>query len=81
MPDEWNKKLDLFEKLVVQRVVKPEKIGSGMAHYIINTIGQNYLEAPNVSMKDLWSDSDERTPIIFVLSPGADPTSSLLKFK
>lgn len=52
-----------------------------MANYIIKTIGQKYLEAPNVNMRDLWKDSDNRTPIIFVLSPGADPTASLLKFK
>jgi dynein heavy chain len=32
-------------------------------------------------MRELWKDSDARTPIIFVLSPGADPTTSLLKYK
>lgn len=52
-----------------------------MSNYVIKTIGQKYLEAPNVSIRDLWRDSDNRTPIIFVLSPGADPTASLLKFK
>ena len=81
MPDDWDKKLDLFERLMLQRIIKPEKVGSGMADYVIKTIGPQYLEAPNVSIKDLWKDSDNRTPIIFVLSPGADPTSALLKFK
>lgn len=51
-----------------------------MSYYVHNTIGSFYLEAPSVSVKDLWKDSDCSTPIIFVLSSGADPTSSLLKF-
>lgn len=51
-----------------------------MSYYITNTIGEPYLDPPNTTIKDLWKDSDCRTPIIFVLSPGADPTGSLLKF-
>lgn len=50
-----------------------------MSYYVSNTIGQQYLDSPNVSVRELWKDSDSRTPIIFVLSPGADPTASLLK--
>lgn len=50
-----------------------------MSYYITNTIGQQYLDSPNVAVRDLLKDSDCRTPIIFVLSPGADPTASLLK--
>jgi len=30
-------------------------------------------------MEELINDSDERTPIIFILSPGADPTQVLYK--
>ena len=50
-----------------------------MGYYISNKIGNQYLDPPNVTVRDLWNDSDSRTPIIFVLSPGADPTASLLK--
>lgn len=64
----------------MSRVVQPQKIVSYMSHYVMNTIGQAYLDSPNVSIRDIWKDSDKRTPIIFVLSPGADPTSNLLKF-
>lgn len=31
-------------------------------------------------MDTLFSDCDKRTPIIFILSQGADPTTSLYKF-
>ena len=51
-----------------------------MSFYISKTIGTFYLDPPNTTIKDLWKDSDSKTPIIFVLSPGADPTASLLKF-
>lgn len=50
-----------------------------MCYYVTNTIGQPYLDAPNVTVRELWKDSDAKTPIIFVLSSGADPTASLLK--
>jgi dynein heavy chain len=64
----------------VWRILQPQKIALGISHYVINTIGEFYVEAINVFIKDIYKDSDSRTPIIFVLSPGADPTANLLKF-
>lgn len=65
---------------MIWRILQPQKIALGISYYVINTIGEYYVEAINVSVKDIYKDSDNRTPIIFVLSPGADPTASLLKF-
>lgn len=31
-------------------------------------------------METIYLDSDSRTPVIFILSQGADPTTSLYKF-
>lgn len=47
----------------------------GVVNYILQFLGQFYLEPPQVSMDTLYGDSDVATPIIFVLSQGADPTS------
>jgi hypothetical protein len=37
-------------------------------------MGYYYDEIATTNMDEVLRDSDERTPIIFILSPGADPT-------
>lgn len=39
-----------------------------------------FVEPPATGMNILYENIDEQTPLIFVLSQGADPTSQLLKF-
>lgn len=51
-----------------------------MSQYIIKEMGKFFVESPSVSMDVLFADINVYTPLIFVLSTGADPTSTLLKF-
>ncbi len=46
----------------------------GISNYVFKYMGQDYLEPPKTTMEILYQDSDPATPIIFVLSSGADPT-------
>ena len=39
-----------------------------------------YVEPPSVMMDIIYNDLNVCTPLIFVLSMGADPTSTLFKF-
>lgn len=47
---------------------------------MIDEIGTFFVESPSVTMEVVYNDTDVKTPLIFVLSQGADPTSSLIKF-
>lgn len=38
------------------------------------------MEIPSINMGDVYKDSDVKTPIIFVLSSGADPTQLVYNF-
>lgn len=38
------------------------------------------MESPNPSLSKVLADVDNKTPLIFVLSQGAEPTSALLKY-
>jgi len=39
-----------------------------------------FSESPSATMEEIYKDLDNRTPCIFVLSTGADPTGMLLRF-
>ena len=43
-------------------------------------LGRFFIESPAVTMDIIYKDTDVKTPLIFILSQGADPTSFLMKF-
>jgi dynein heavy chain len=51
-----------------------------MTVYIVSEMGKFYVEPPSALMSILFADLSVFTPLIFVLSQGADPTNTLLKF-
>ena len=46
----------------------------GFSNYVEKKIGNFFLEIPSINMQEIYLASDVKTPIIFVLSSGADPT-------
>ena len=51
----------------------------GAACYVRATLGASYTEAPVLDLRDTLRDSTPLSPLIFVLSPGVDPTQPLRK--
>jgi len=51
LPEEWDRKLDSFDRILLSRVLQPQKIVNSMSYYVINTIGQQYLDPPNVTVR------------------------------
>jgi dynein heavy chain len=52
----------------------------GCSKYVETELGKLYSESPIATMDSLFADSDKKTPIIFVLSSGADPTQQVIQF-
>lgn len=58
----------MFEKLLVLKIFKPEKLLFAFSKYVELELGRIYAESPIATMEALFSDSDKKTPMIFVLS-------------
>lgn len=78
LPGEWNNILTKFQRLLMVRLLREEKVSFAIKVYVANTIGEYYTESPPFDLEGAYSDSTAVSPLIFILSPGADPTDYLL---
>jgi len=76
----WDSILNPFEKLMIIRAFKEEKLICAISNYVSVELGKNFVESPEVSYRLLYTNTSSTLPLIFILSPGSDPFKSFQKF-
>merc|ERR1719311_946654 len=85
LPLDW-KKLDgqPFQKLLVLRCMRPDRMTSALASWIRDSLpdGKSYVDCDSglsfgAILESAFEDASNVTPIFFVLSPGADPVKEV----
>jgi dynein heavy chain, axonemal len=75
LPLDWHEKVSDFEKLIILKAFRPEKIAFAFQLYVLDNMGKFYIESQTATMEVVYADTDTKTPLIFILSTGADPTA------
>ncbi|ROL53285.1 Dynein heavy chain 7, axonemal [Anabarilius grahami] len=80
LPKSWCDKLNELQKMIIYRCLRPDKIEPAISKFVTDKLGKRFVEPPPFDLSKSYSDSNCTIPLVFILSPGADPMASLLKF-
>ncbi|GCB68504.1 hypothetical protein scyTo_0000891 [Scyliorhinus torazame] len=79
LPHPWDQKINELQKMIVLRALRPDKVIPAVANFVVEKLGKRFVEPPPFDLGKSYADSNAAIPLLFILSPGADPMASLLK--
>ena len=68
-----------FHFLILLRCVRPDTVIGALQQYVLHNMGERFVNPPNFDLAAGYEDATCETPIIFVLTSGADPMTVLLR--
>jgi len=78
LPKGWSNKLTPFQEMLVKKSCRENLLNLVARNFISAELGDFFTESPPFDLEGCFNDSVNITPLIFVLSAGADPTEYLL---
>lgn len=78
-PLKYETELTSFERLMLLRCFRVDRIYRAITEYVTKIMGEKYVTPPIISFESIFEQSTPMSPIVFILSPGSDPASDLMK--
>ena len=77
LPMGYSDKVQPLQLLCLLRCFRIDRIYRGVSDYVSAKMGDRFVQPPVVHFEAVHAASTERSPIVFILSPGADPAPAL----
>ncbi|KAM6964967.1 dynein axonemal heavy chain 10 [Aplochiton taeniatus] len=78
-PMKYKECLTAFQNLLLLRCFRLDRVYRAVTDYVTVTMGEKYVQPPVISFEAIFEQSTPNSPIVFILSPGSDPASDLMK--
>lgn len=79
MLGDWNDVLNDFQKLLLIRCLRLDRVIFSISDFVMKSLGKEFVEPPILDLNEVFEKSQNSIPLIFILSPGVDPTTGLLQ--
>jgi len=80
LPGKYNDTLSAFQKLLVIRCMRPDKLIPAIQIFVEKIFGHKFIDPPQFDLAGPFEESSSVTPLIFILSPASDPLSTIIQF-
>ena len=79
LPGKYADGLTDLQHLMLLRCFRVDRVYRAITNFVTKRMGEQYVTPPVVSLESIYDQSTNHSPIVFILSPGADPAGDLSK--
>lgn len=77
LPADWNSKCTELQRMLIVRSFRPDRVVFAVDKFVTNNMGKEFVEPPPFDLNEIYKTSEAKIPLVFVLSPGVDPTHNV----
>ena len=78
-PGRYSQGLTELQQLLLLRCFRVDRVYRAITNYVTVKMGEQYVTPPVINLENVLEQSTPLSPIVFILSPGADPGGDLFK--
>ncbi|KAL8431246.1 hypothetical protein ACSSS7_005394 [Eimeria intestinalis] len=77
MPGQWSQVTSPFQELIIMRVFRVDRVHNAIKQFIQGRLNEHYVQSPTLQYSKIYAQSSELSPILLILSPGANPHAAV----
>ena len=62
--------LTSFQRLIIVKVLRPECLVESVRLFVVERMGSKFVTSVGFDLQEIFEESNNRKPLIFILSPG-----------
>lgn len=78
-PGGFSASMTSFQRVMLLRCFRIDRIFRAIHDYVTEMMGEEFITPPVFNFEAIYEQTKPETPVVFMLSPGSDPTGDLMK--